>query len=99
MACLDLYHAPWFGPLLAASIRRQAGVMSGVHLAAFNLGLNPIPVDRRRHRDREIRLLAIVQGLIAAAELGLAAPQPGALRRDHSHLLRADAERGGAVRI
>ena len=66
-----LQHAPWLGRLLAASILRQAGVTSGAHLAAINLGLKSIPVDRRRHRDRETRLLAIAHGLIAAAELGL----------------------------
>lgn len=66
-----LQHAPWLGRLLAASILRQAGVTTATHLAAFNLGLKTIPVDRRRHRDRETRLLAIAHGLIAAAEIGL----------------------------
>lgn len=66
-----LQHAPWLGRLLAASILRQTGITSGAHLAAINLGLKTIPVDRRRHRDRETRLLAIAHGLIAAAELGL----------------------------
>jgi len=66
-----LQHAPWLGRLLAASILRQAGITSGAHLAAVNLGLKTIPVDRRRHRDRETRLLAIVQGLLAAAEIGM----------------------------
>lgn len=66
-----LQHAPWLGRLLAASMLRQAGVTTAAHLAAFNLGLKSIPVDRRRHRDREVRLLAIANGLIAAAELGL----------------------------
>ncbi|WP_326892004.1 RHE_PE00001 family protein (plasmid) [Rhizobium beringeri] len=66
-----LQHAPWLGRLLAASILRQAGVTTGVHLAAINLGLKTIPVDRRRHRDRETRLLAILTGITAAAELGL----------------------------
>lgn len=66
-----LQHAPWLGRLFAASILRQAGVTSGAHLAAINLGLKTIPVDRRRHRDREIRLLAIAHGLITAAEIGL----------------------------
>ncbi|QKK27860.1 RHE_PE00001 family protein [Rhizobium hidalgonense] len=66
-----LQHAPWLGRLLAASILRQAGVTSGAHLAAINLGLKTIPVDRRRNRDRETRLLAIAQGLVAAAEIGL----------------------------
>ncbi|WP_425475438.1 RHE_PE00001 family protein [Shinella oryzae] len=66
-----LQHAPWLGRLFAASILRVAGITTGAHLAAINLGLKTIPVDRRRHRDREIRLLAIAQGFLAAAELGL----------------------------
>ncbi|MCQ4632662.1 DUF1612 and helix-turn-helix domain-containing protein [Shinella sp. CPCC 100929] len=66
-----LQHAPWLGRLLAATILRQADITTGAHLAAINLGLKTIPVDRRRHRDRETRLLAIAHGLIAAAELGL----------------------------
>ncbi|MDI5929400.1 RHE_PE00001 family protein [Rhizobium leguminosarum] len=66
-----LQHAPWLGRLLAASILRQAGITSGAHLAAINLGMKTIPVDRRRHRDRETRLMAISHGLIAAAEIGL----------------------------
>ncbi|MFK3780964.1 RHE_PE00001 family protein [Agrobacterium sp. NPDC089420] len=66
-----LQHAPWLGRLLAASILRQAGITSGAHLAAINLGLKTIPVARRRHRDRETRLLAIAQGFQAAAEIGM----------------------------
>lgn len=66
-----LQHAPWLGRLFAASILRQAGVTSGAHLAAINLGIKTIPVDRRRHRNRENRLLAIAQGFVAAAEIGM----------------------------
>ncbi|MBY3031179.1 DUF1612 and helix-turn-helix domain-containing protein [Rhizobium leguminosarum] len=66
-----LQHAPWLGRLLCAAILRQAGVTTGEHLAAVNLGLKTIPVDRRRHRDRDTRLLAIAHGLITAAEIGL----------------------------
>ncbi|WP_426137375.1 RHE_PE00001 family protein [Phyllobacterium sp. SL163] len=66
-----LQHAPWLGRLLSASLLRQAGITTGAHLAAINLGLKAVPVDRRRHRDRETRLLAILGGIIAAAELGL----------------------------
>ncbi|NTC81668.1 RHE_PE00001 family protein [Agrobacterium tumefaciens] len=66
-----LQHAPWLGRLFAASILRQAGVTTGAHLAAINLGLKTIPVDRRRHRDRETRLLAIAHGFLAAVEIGL----------------------------
>ncbi len=66
-----LQHAPWLGRLFAASILRHASVTTGAHLAAFNLGLKTIPVDRRRNRDRETRLLAIAHGFLAAAEIGL----------------------------
>lgn len=66
-----LQHAPWLGRLLAASILREAGITTGAHLAAINLGLKTIPVDRRRHRDRESRLLAIANGFLAAAEIGV----------------------------
>ena len=66
-----LQHAAWMGRLLAASILRQAGITTGAHLAAINLGLKTIPVDRRRHRNRETRLLAIAHGLMVAVEIGL----------------------------
>ncbi|TCQ99027.1 RHE_PE00001 family protein [Neorhizobium sp. JUb45] len=66
-----LQHAPWLGRLFASSILRQAGITTGAHLVAINLGLKTIPVDRRRHRDRETRLLAIAHGLLAAAEIGM----------------------------
>ncbi|MGR9249431.1 RHE_PE00001 family protein [Rhizobium leguminosarum] len=75
-----LQHAPWLSRLFCASILRQAGVSTGTHLAAINLGLKTIPVDRRRHRDRETRLLAIAHGLLAAAEIGL---------KDHDRLTLA----------
>ncbi|MEO9340990.1 RHE_PE00001 family protein [Mesorhizobium sp. SB112] len=66
-----LQHAPWLGRLFSASILCQAGITTGAHLAAINLGLKTIPVDRRRSRDRETRLLAIAHGLLAAAEIGM----------------------------
>ncbi|MBY3465666.1 DUF1612 and helix-turn-helix domain-containing protein [Rhizobium laguerreae] len=66
-----LQHAPWLGRLFCASILRQAGITTGAHLAAINLGLKTIPVDRRRHRDRETRLLAIAHGFLAVAEIGM----------------------------
>jgi len=66
-----LQHAPWLGRLFAASILREAGITTGAHLAAVNLGLKTIRVDRRRSRDRETRLLAIAHGLLAAAEIGI----------------------------
>jgi hypothetical protein len=66
-----LRHGPRLGQLLAASVLRQASITIGAHLDAINLGLKTIPVDRRRHRDRETRLLAIAHGLLAAAEIGM----------------------------
>ncbi len=66
-----LQHAPWLGRLLASSVLREGGVTTGGHLAAVNLGLKAVSVDRRRHRDRETRLLAISRALTIAAETGL----------------------------
>lgn len=69
--CPPLLGINWLGRLFAASILRQAGVTTGVHLAAINLELKTISVNRRRHRDRESRLLAIAHGILAAAEIGM----------------------------
>lgn len=66
-----LQHAPWLGRLLAAETLRQAGLTTAAHMAAVNLGLKSIAAERRRHRARDTRLLAIVNAIIAAAELGL----------------------------
>ncbi|TCN28675.1 RHE_PE00001 family protein [Sinorhizobium americanum] len=66
-----LQHGPWLGRLLAASILRHGGITSGAHLPAISLGLKTIAVDRRRHRDRETRLLAFADGLLEAAEIGM----------------------------
>jgi hypothetical protein len=66
-----LQHAPWLGRLLSAALLRQAGITTQNHLAAINAGLKTIPVDRRRHRSREVRLLAIAEAFVAAAEIGL----------------------------
>jgi hypothetical protein len=66
-----LQHAPWLGRLLSASLLRQAGITTQNHLAAINTGLKTIPVDRRRHRNREVRLLAIAEAFVATAEIGL----------------------------
>jgi hypothetical protein len=66
-----LQHAPWLGRLIAAEVLRQAHLTTAAHLSSVNLGLKSIAVDRRRHRARDTRLLAIVNGIIAAAELGL----------------------------
>lgn len=66
-----LQHAPWLGRLLSAALLRQAGITTQNHLAAINTGLKTIPVDCRRHRNREVRLLAIAEAFVATAEIGL----------------------------
>jgi hypothetical protein len=66
-----LQHAPWLGRLLSAALLRQAGITTQNHLAAINTGLKTISVDRRRHRSREVRLLAITEAFVATAEIGL----------------------------
>ncbi|TAY61588.1 DUF1612 domain-containing protein [Rhizobium ruizarguesonis] len=48
-------------PAARALTRRAAGSFSSSprpHLASFYFGLKSLPVDRRRHRDHETRLLA-----------------------------------------
>lgn len=66
-----LQHVPWLGRLLAAAVLCQAALTTNAHLAAVNLGLKSIAVDRRRHRARNTRLAALVHGLVMATELGL----------------------------
>jgi hypothetical protein len=66
-----LQHPPWLGRRLSASLLRHACTTTGAHLAAVNLGLKTVPVDRCRDHDRETPLLAIAHGLIAAAEIGI----------------------------
>jgi hypothetical protein len=66
-----LQHASWLGRLLAASLPRRAGLTTATHVVAINLGLKTVPIDRRRHRDRDTRLQAILQGLQASVEIGL----------------------------
>ncbi len=75
-----LQRAPWLGRLLAASLLRRAGLTNHAHLLAFNAGLKTIRVERRRHRNFEIRLLACLDGLLAGIELGF---------REHDRLLLA----------
>ncbi len=66
-----LQHAPWLGRLLAAEALRQVRLTTAAHLAAVNVGLKSIAVERRWHRARYTRLLAIVNGIILAADIGL----------------------------
>ncbi len=64
-----LQRAPWLGRLLAASLLRREGLTTKAHLLAFNIGLKTIRVERRHHRNFETRLLASLEGLMAAVEL------------------------------
>ncbi len=57
-----LQHARRFGRYLPASILRQTGITTRTHLTAINSGLKTMPVDRRRHCDREVPLRAVAQG-------------------------------------
>lgn len=66
-----LQHAPWLGRLLAAACLREAGLTSGAHLAAANLGLKTIRREQRVHRDRDTRLAAYLDGVAAAATIGM----------------------------
>jgi hypothetical protein len=45
-------------PVVGRVDSAPGGLTSGAHLAAANLGLKTIPVDRRRTRVRQTRLLA-----------------------------------------
>lgn len=65
-----LQHAPWLGRLLAAELLRSDGG-SFTHLPAISLGLKQIERERRTGRDQSTRILAIVDAIAAAGELGL----------------------------
>lgn len=75
-----LQRAPWLGRLVAASLLRRDGLTSHAHLLTFNAGLKAIRVERRRHRNFEIRLIASLEGLMAGIELGF---------KEHDRLLLA----------
>ncbi|MBT9372906.1 RHE_PE00001 family protein [Rhizobium sp. CSW-27] len=66
-----LQHASWLGRLLMGEILRDAGLTASGHLLALSVGLRTVPVERRRHPDRDTRLLAMLQGVIATADIGL----------------------------
>lgn len=65
-----LQHAPWLGSLWVAAFLRQAG-MTQNHFACINVGLRTIPRERRRSRDRIVRLLAFLDAIHEAASGGL----------------------------
>ncbi len=65
-----LQRGAWIGPLLVAGLLRQDGLCAH-HLAGLHVGLKNIPRERRRARDRDDRLLALVDGIQEAALVGL----------------------------
>lgn len=72
-------HDQWLGRLLAASILRESGVATA-HLPGVSLGLKSIARDRRSSADQDGRILAILEAISAAADIGL---------REHDRLLLA----------
>lgn len=74
-----LQHAPWLGRLVAASLLWSGGV-ANAHLPAINIALRSVPYERRRSRNRDVRLRTALEGLVQAAELGL---------KEHDRLLLA----------
>ena len=64
-----LQHQPWLGSLLSAALLRQRGKTT--HLVCLNIGLRQVPRDRRRARDRTTRLIASLDAIGAAAQIGL----------------------------
>ena len=77
-----LQHGGWLGGLLVASLLRREG-LTGQHLACLHLGSRNIARERRRSPDRTRRLLALLESMAAAAELGL---------KQHDRLVLAKAQ-------
>lgn len=64
-----LQHAPSWSVVVRCPLAAGRPSIAG-HLMALNLGLKTVPIERRRHRDRNTRLSAILHGLGAPAEQG-----------------------------
>lgn len=60
--------SPWLGRQLSAASLRASGLTI---LPALNSGLRAIHRERRHSRDQEERLVAVLDGMIEAAELGM----------------------------
>ena len=65
-----LQHLHWLGPLLAAAQLRKRG-KARVHLPCPSSGLRAMPLERRRARDRNERLKALIESFAAGAAKGL----------------------------
>jgi hypothetical protein len=74
-----LQHAPWLGRLLAAAVLQNDGLTVN-YLVPVSVGLKQVQRDRRAHRHRDIRLLALIEAMREAAEMGL---------KDHDRLVLA----------
>ena len=70
IAIEPLQHALGLGRLLAAALLRERG-KTGVHLACLAEGARVVPRERRRSRDAATRLVSQLDGMTAAAKLGL----------------------------
>jgi Protein of unknown function (DUF1612)/HTH DNA binding domain len=77
-----LQHAGWLGTLLTAALLRQEGIAAH-HLIALHVGTKQIPREKRRARDRTDRLLATLDAMHQAANLGL---------KEHDRLILAKAQ-------
>lgn len=65
-----LQRAPGLERLLAAALLRERG-KTGAHLACLAGSAKAVPRERRRARDATTRLIAQLDGITAAARLGL----------------------------
>lgn len=60
----------WLGGALVSAYLRYRGKVAS-HLPAFNVGLKAIGRERRRARDRSTRLIAFLDAMSAAADVGM----------------------------
>lgn len=65
-----LQHGIWLGPLLVAALLRQEGTTAN-HLMGLQAGAKKVPRERRRARDKTVRLLAGIETITEAASTGL----------------------------
>jgi Protein of unknown function (DUF1612)/HTH DNA binding domain len=77
-----LQRAAWLGPLLVAALLRQEGIAAH-HLASLHLGAKQIPRERRRARSRADRLVAVLDAIHEAANMGL---------KEHDRLMLAKGQ-------
>ena len=77
-----LQHLPWLGQLLVSALMRERR-KTAAHLLCLNVGLRHVPRERRRSRDRTIRLLAFAEAVTAAAAIGM---------KEHDRLMLARAQ-------